>query len=128
MAIEKTAMQDILLDVKIAEASKLYKFYLNQESKILGTAAVIVFMLVWEFMGGALSVYNPIPFLRINPMFMSAPSLIFKAAVAMFSSGEIYHDLKISSIEFFWGYILAVLVAIPVGIVNGLVQASELCI
>ena len=64
MAIEKTAMQDILLDVKIAEASKLYKFYLNQESKILGTAAVIVFMLVWEFMGGALSVYNPIPFLR----------------------------------------------------------------
>ena len=119
MAIEKTAMQDILLDVKIAEASTLYKFYLNQESKILGTAAVITFMLVWEFMGGALSVYNPIPFLRINPMFMSAPSLIFKAAVAMFSSGEIYHDLKISSIEFFWGYILAVVIAVPFGIITG---------
>ena len=53
-------------------------------------------------------------------MFMSAPSLIFKAAVAMFSSGEIYHDFKISSIEFFWGiYPLAVLVAIPVGIGTG---------
>lgn len=119
MAYEKIAAGEILLDIKVAEASRLYKFYLNQESKILGTAAVIVFMLVWEFMGGALSVYNPIPFLRINPMFMSAPSLIFKAAVAMFSSGEIYHDLKISSIEFFWGYILAVLVAIPVGIGTG---------
>jgi len=118
MANEKAATE-ILLDVRVADASKLYKLYLNQESKILGTAAVIIFMLVWEFMGGALSVYNPIPFLRINPMFMSAPSLIFKAAVAMFSSGEIYHDLKISSIEFFWGYTLAVAIAVPFGIITG---------
>jgi len=118
MANEKAATE-ILLDVRVAEASKLYKLYLNQESKILGTSAVIIFMLVWEFMGGALSVYNPIPFLRINPMFMSAPSLIFKAAVAMFSSGEIYHDLKISSIEFFWGYTLAVVIAVPFGIITG---------
>jgi len=118
MANEKAATE-ILLDVRVADASKLYKLYLNQESKILGTSAVIIFMLVWEFMGGALSVYNPIPFLRINPMFMSAPSLIFKAAVAMFSSGEIYHDLKISSIEFFWGYTLAVAIAVPFGIITG---------
>ena len=118
MANEKAATE-ILLDVRLAEASKLYKLYLNQESKILGTAAVIIFMLVWEFMGGALSVYNPIPSLRINPMFMSAPSLIFKAAVAMFSSGEIYHDLKISSIEFFWGYTLAAVIAVPFGIMTG---------
>ena len=110
---------EILLDIKVAEASRLHKFYLNQESKIIGTASVLIFLLLWEFMGGALSVYNPIPFLRINPMFMSAPSLIFKAAVATFSSGEIYNDLKISSIEFFWGYILAVVVAIPFGIVTG---------
>src|SRR5262245_18879196 len=84
MANEKVAAQEVLLDVSVAEASRLYKFYLNQESKILGTAAVFVFLLVWELMGGALSVYNPIPFLRTNPMFMSAPSLIFKAAVACF--------------------------------------------
>jgi NitT/TauT family transport system permease protein len=119
MANEKVTGQEVLLDVSVAEASRLYKFYLNQESKILGTSAVIVFLLLWEFMGGALSVYNPIPFLRINPMFMSAPSLIFKAAVGLFSSGEIYNDLKISSIEFFWGYILSVVVAIPFGILTG---------
>lgn len=119
MANEKIAAQEVFLDVSVAEASRLYKFYLNQESKILGGSAVIVFLLLWEFMGGALSVYNPIPFLRINPMFMSAPSLIFKAAVDLFSSGEIYNDLKISSIEFFWGYILSVVVAIPFGILTG---------
>ncbi len=119
MANEKVTAQEVLLDVSVAEASKLYKFYLNQESKILGAAAVIVFLLLWEFMGGALSVYNPIPILRINPMFMSAPSLIFKAAVGLFSSGEIYNDLKISGIEFFGGYILSVVVAIPFGILTG---------
>ena len=111
--------QEVLLDIRVAEASKLYKFYLNQESKVWGTSAVILFLLLWEFMGGSLSVYNPIPALRINPMFMSAPSLIFKTAVGMFSSGEIYHDLKISSIEFFWGYVLSIIVAIPFGIVTG---------
>ena len=44
MANEKLATEEMLLDVSVAEASKLYKFYLNQESRILGTSAVIVFM------------------------------------------------------------------------------------
>jgi len=110
---------ELLLDVKVAEASKLYKFYLLQEKKIFGTSAVILFLLLWEFMGGALSVYNPIPFLQVNPMFMSAPSLIWRAAVQLFSSGEIWNDLRVSGIEFLGGYLLAVFFAIPFGIMTG---------
>ena len=53
MAAEKVVAEELLLDVKVPEASKLYKFYLNQESKILGTSAVIVFLILWESMGGA---------------------------------------------------------------------------
>ncbi len=120
MAIDHTTAEDeVLLDVKVAEASRLYKFYLNQEKKILGTSAVIVFLFLWEFMGGALSAYNPIPILRINPMFMSAPSLVWKATVQLFGSGEIWNDLRISGIEFLWGYLLSVVVAIPFGIATG---------
>jgi len=70
-------------------------------------------------MGGVWSVYNPIPFLQVNPMFMSAPSLIWKAAVQLFGSGEIWNDLRVSGIEFFWGYLLAVVFAIPFGIMTG---------
>jgi ABC-type nitrate/sulfonate/bicarbonate transport system permease component len=55
----------------------------------------------------------------INPMFMSAPSLIFKAAVQMFSSGEIYNDLYVSGLEFGWGYLLSVAVGVPFGIACG---------
>ena len=39
------AQEEQLLDIRVAEASAAYKFYLNQERKILGTIAVIVFLL-----------------------------------------------------------------------------------
>jgi NitT/TauT family transport system permease protein len=99
---------EVLLDVKIADASRLYKFYLNQEKKILGGVSVALFLIVWELVGNV--------FQWINPMFMSAPSLIVKAGFEMFRSGEIYNDLYVSGIEFIGGYFLAV---VPLGIMTG---------
>ncbi len=106
-----TAEQEVLLDVRVAEASKLYKFYLNQEKKILGTTAVVIFLTIWELIGNT--------FALINPMFMSAPSLVGKAAYGLVVSGEIWNDLRVSGLEFFWGYLLSVIVAIPFGIMVG---------
>ena len=83
---------EVLLNVGVADASKLYRFYLNQEKKILGTIAVVLFLIVWELVG---NVYQ-----LINPMFMSAPSLIAKANVELSRSGEIWNDLYVSGIEF----------------------------
>src|SRR5689334_2988234 len=109
MANEKA--EELLLDVKVADASRWYKIYLNQEKKILGGLAVAAFLITWELVGNV--------FQLINPMFMSAPSLIFKAAWEMFRSGEIYHDLYVSGIEFIGGYFLAAIVGIPFGILTG---------
>jgi ABC-type nitrate/sulfonate/bicarbonate transport system permease component len=105
------AAQEQLLDVRVAEASSLYKFYLNQERKILGTISVVIFLAIWELVGNTLQL--------VNPMFMSAPSLVAKAAVQLFTSGEIWNDLYVSGIEFFWGYGLSIIVAIPFGIAIG---------
>ena len=105
------AAEEQLLDVRVAEASAAYKFYLNQERKILGTISVVIFLTIWELIGNTLQL--------INPMFMSAPSLIAKAAVQMFTSGEIWNDLYVSGIEFFWGYGLSIIFAIPFGIAIG---------
>ncbi len=113
------AQEELLLNVRVAEASWLYKFYLNNEKKILGAISVALFLLLWEFMGGPVSAYNPIPILRVNPMFMSSPSYIWKAAVDLFVSGEIWNDLRVSGIEFAGGYLLSVAVAIPFGILIG---------
>jgi NitT/TauT family transport system permease protein len=107
----QTAQEEQLLDVRVAEASSSYKFYLNYEKPILGSTAVVIFLLAWETVGNWLAL--------INPMFMSAPSLIGKAAVQLFTSGEIYNDLYVSGIEFFWGYFLSIIVAIPFGIAIG---------
>ena len=111
MANQNESAQELLLDVKVADASRVYKFYLNQEKKILGGVSVALFLIVWELVGNV--------FQWINPMFMSAPSLIFKAAFEMFRSGEIYHDLYVSGIEFLGGYFLAAAVGIPFGIMTG---------
>jgi NitT/TauT family transport system permease protein len=111
MADQNMASEELLLDVRVAEASNLYKFYLNQEKKILGSIAVALFLIAWELVG---NVYQ-----LVNPMFMSAPSLIWKAAVQLFGSGEIWNDLRVSGIEFAWGYFLSVLVGVPFGIAIG---------
>jgi ABC-type nitrate/sulfonate/bicarbonate transport system permease component len=111
MANQENAAEELLLDVRVAEASRLFKFYLIHEKKILGTASVVIFLALWELVGNT--------FKLINPMFMSAPSLIFNAAIQLFASGEIFNDLYISGIELFWGYLLSALFAIPFGIMIG---------
>ena len=111
MAGQNESAQELLLDVRVAEASRLYKLYLAHEKKILGTISVAVFLTIWELVGNV--------FQWINPMFMSAPSLIFKAGYEMFRSGEIYHDLYVSGVEFLGGYFLAAAVGIPLGIMTG---------
>ena len=111
MADRNESTQELLLDIRVAEASKLYKFYLSQEKKILGAAGVTIFLIVWELVGNVLQL--------INPMFMSAPSLIAKAAIDLFASGEIYNDLYISGTELLGGYFLSAVVAIPFGIMVG---------
>jgi NitT/TauT family transport system permease protein len=111
MADQKESAPELLLDIRVAEASRLYKIYLTQEKKILGSAAVLTFLIIWELVGNTLQL--------INPMFMSAPSLVWKAAVQLFSSGEIYNDLYVSGIELLWGYFLSAAVAIPFGIAVG---------
>ncbi len=102
---------EVLLDARLSEASSLYKFYLNQEKVVLGTISVVVFLVLWELVGNTLQI--------INPMFMSAPSLVWNAAVQLFGSGEIWNDLRVSGIEFAGGYLLAVVFAIPFGIMTG---------
>jgi len=105
------AAEEQLLDISVAEASAAYKFYLNQEKKILGTSAVILFLLTWETIGNWAGL--------INPMFMSAPSMVGRAAYQLFASGEIYNDLYISGIEFVWGYFLSAAFGVPFGIMVG---------
>ena len=107
----QTAQEELLLDISVAEASSLYKFYLIQEKKILGTAAVILFLTAWELCRQHPATHQP--HVHERAVFC------VQGGFQMFASGEIFNDLYVSGIEFFWGYLLSVVVAIPFGIAIG---------
>jgi ABC-type nitrate/sulfonate/bicarbonate transport system permease component len=80
------------------------------ENTILGTVAVIIFLVIWE---------GVVDFGLINPLFTSSPSRIAVAGYDLFANGTIWRDLQVSGLEFFAGYGLAVIVGVPLGILMG---------
>jgi NitT/TauT family transport system permease protein len=85
-------------------------FWSKNETWILGTLSVSIFLLFWQY---------SVTFGLVNPLFTSSPIKIVQTAITMFSQGDIYTDIKVSSIEFFWGYSLSILVGVPMGILMG---------
>jgi ABC-type nitrate/sulfonate/bicarbonate transport system permease component len=92
------------------ERSKIKIWVKKNEKTIIGTISVTIFLIIWE-----LAIYLK----WVDPMFTSSPSRIVMAAVTLFSDGGIYHDLKVSGIEFVIGFGLAILIGVPLGILMG---------
>lgn len=81
----------------------------NQRSMI-SLLSLAVFLAIWEWLGTSGA---------INPLFISAPSAIGRAGVKMFADGSIWNDLYVSGTEFAVGFVLAIVVGIPLGIALG---------
>jgi ABC-type nitrate/sulfonate/bicarbonate transport system permease component len=82
----------------------------DHERTLLGTIAVVVFLGVWERAGTSGAV---------SPLFISAPSRIWAAFVLLAKSGELGKDVLVSGQEFLFGFGLAILVGIPLGVLMG---------
>jgi NitT/TauT family transport system permease protein len=82
----------------------------SRENFILGTGAVIAFLIFWE---------ASVAIGWANPLFTSSPSRILSAGYEMFADGSIYPDLLVSGEEFLLGYGLAVVIGVPLGILMG---------
>ena len=92
------------------ETDRLFAFLTRHENALLGLVTTIVLLCLWE-----LAVY----FGWANPLFTSSPIRIAIAGYAMFSDGSIFRHLGISGLELLVGYSLAIVVAIPLGILLG---------
>jgi len=81
------------------------------EGAIIGTMAVVVFLGVWQAVATA----------RLVPeLFLPGPTDIFKAFVILFSDiNFIRRDLWVSGQEVVYGYGLAVILALPLGMLMG---------
>ncbi len=85
-------------------------FYLRHERLVLGCAAVAFALGLWEVVGRSGTV---------NPIFLSSPSAIAATGYKMTVSGELSQHLLVSGKEFLLGYFMAVLTAIPLGLLVG---------
>jgi NitT/TauT family transport system permease protein len=79
-------------------------------ARVLGTAAVVLFVAAWEavvWLGA------------VNPLFTSSPSRIVSTFAQLVHEGRLWTDIRVSGSEFLLGFALAVLVGIPVGLGMG---------
>jgi NitT/TauT family transport system permease protein len=98
------------------EPNAVRQFYRENFRAILGSIGVIIFLSLWEWLGTSG---------RVNPFFTSSPSRIFDAFLKLLAAGDLGHDMLVSGQEFLYGFALAILVGIPLGIAMGWYRTME---
>lgn len=78
------------------------------------TISIAVFLALWEFFGR-----------DVNPVFGSYPSAIAEAFVALARSGKLWTALFQSLQPFVIGYLLAIVVGVPLGLIVGRFRTTE---
>ena len=82
----------------------------RNENWLLGTLSMLTFLALWEIVVRAG---------LVNPLFTSSPSRIVAAAIEMFAEESFYGHLEVSAEEFFSGFLLAIVIGVPLGILMG---------
>jgi NitT/TauT family transport system permease protein len=77
----------------------------------IGLCSVAILVSLWELV---LTYVFP-----VDPFFFTKPSLIAVAFKEQIQTAKLWHDLAVSSQAFIWGFSLAVIVGIPVGLIMG---------
>jgi NitT/TauT family transport system permease protein len=89
----------------------LWQTYLvGHERLLVGSAAVIAFLLLWEAVA-ATGV--------VDPLFISSPSRIVAVGIELSHDDEFWRDVRVSSTEFVVGYLWAIAIGVPLGLLTG---------
>lgn len=79
-------------------------------ARVLGTVAVVLFVIAWEAV---------VQLGMVNPLFTSSPSRIASTFAQLVHEGRLWKDIRVSGAEFLLGFAFAVAVGIPVGLGMG---------
>lgn len=82
----------------------------RHESTLIGAGTVLLFLIVWQAVVSAR---------LVPPLFLPGPLDIIHAFAVLFAQGEIWNDIWVSGQELIYGYGLAVLTALPLGVLMG---------
>jgi NitT/TauT family transport system permease protein len=80
------------------------------EPALFGVGSVLLFLIVWQAVASAR---------LVPPLFLPGPLDIVDAFVVLFAQGQIWNDIWVSGQELLYGYGLAVLIALPLGLLMG---------
>jgi ABC-type nitrate/sulfonate/bicarbonate transport system permease component len=83
-------------------------------SWVITTMAVVSFLALWQLLGR-----------HVNPMFGSYPTAIFAAGLDLARSGKLAVALGESIQPFLFGYLLAILIGVPLGLILGRFRVME---
>lgn len=89
------------------------------EGLLIGLAAVLIFLAIWQ----------GIAFARlVPPLFLPGPLDIWYALVDYVSDGSIWPDLTVSGEELAYGYLLAIAVGLPIGLLAGWYRRANMAL
>jgi len=80
------------------------------ERLLISGTAIVIFLIIWELA-------MPLSLVKIADI--SRPSLVAKAFIELAASGEVFHPLYISLKAFTIGFVIALVVGIPLGVALG---------
>jgi NitT/TauT family transport system permease protein len=92
---------------------------LDREKFAVGGAVLLALLALWEAAPA---------FGWIDPLFISSPTRVVAAAQELFSTGEIWPDIAASASEFAWGYLAAIAIGVPLGLVIGWYRRAQFII
>ncbi len=84
--------------------------YQTQRKSINATFGFVVVLAFWEFGDWQVG----------SELFFVGPWRVFTFTFELFATGEILNDLKVSGIEFFWGFSIAAGIGIGFGMLFGI--------
>lgn len=99
--------------------SRLRTFYRAHEEGLIGAGTVLLFLAGWETAARSA---------LVNPLFISAPTLIARAGYRLVAEGDFWQHLRVSGMEFVAGYLMAIGVAIPLGLAVGWYRRLYFCL
>ena len=89
----------------------LARLYHDHERLAIGAGTLLTLLLAWEIFGRSG---------LVDPLFISSPTQVMQAGYALLRDPEFWNDLRVSGLEFVWGYGAAALIGVLLGLGIGL--------
>jgi NitT/TauT family transport system permease protein len=80
------------------------------EALVVGGATLFLFLSLWQ---------AAVSFNLIDPLFVSSPARIWQAGRDLLDDPDFWRDVRVSASEFVTGYLAAITLAIPLGLIVG---------